>query len=210
MSELELNRRFVNEQAHETREQQIARRYALEAGLPEITPGLGAHLAFIAAATNAQQIIEIGSSGGVSSAWLHRGAPKATMTCLDAEAEYLADARQTLIAAGHAPARIRCIGGDPIQVLPRMSDASYDLVLIQDDPALAAAYLRHALRITRPGGTILLLHALNHGRVADPARRDAVTNSLRAIIREFYRQPDTACAVLPIGSGLLQISTANR
>lgn len=207
MTELELNRRFVDEQALETPEQQIARRYALEAGLREISPALGAHLAFVAAAINAQQIIEIGSSGGVSSAWLHRGVPTATITCLDAESEFLADARQALVGAGHAPARIRCIGGDPLMLLPRMSDASYDLVLIQDDLSLVAAHLRHALRIVRSGGTILVLHALNGGRVADPARRDPVTNSLRAIIREFQRQPDVASAVLPLGSGLLQLTT---
>lgn len=206
MSEFELSRRFVDEQIAELPEQRIARRYALEAGLDPISPTVGAHLAFLAAATNAQQIIEIGSTGGLTSTWLHRGAPRSTITVIDAESELLADTRQALVAAGHAAARIRCIAGDPRAVLPRMSDSSYDLVVIGDDLTHTAAYLRHALQLVRPGGTILVLDALNGGRVADPARRDAVTTSLRAVIRELQRQPDLAASVLPLDGGILQVT----
>ncbi|RRJ88586.1 methyltransferase domain-containing protein [Gulosibacter macacae] len=206
MSELEKSRRFVDEQVVETAEQLIARRFALESGLPTISPTLGAHLAFVAAASGAERIIEIGSTGGLTTTWLQRGAPTATITCIDAESEYLADTRQALIAAGHAPARIRCITGDPLAVLPRMSENSYDLVLVAADLAHAAAHLTHALRIVRAGGSIVALNALNGGRVADPARRDPVTASLRALVREFQRQPDLVASVLPIDGGLLQIT----
>lgn len=210
MSEYELSRRYVDEQIDEHAEQLLARRVALEHGLPTISPALGAHLAFVAAALDAEQIIEIGATGGLTSTWLRRGAPRAVLTCLDAEPEHLADTRQALVAAGHTPARIRCIAGDPLQLLPRMSDDSYDLVVINDDLAHAAGHLQHSMRIVRPGGAILLLDALNGGRVADPARRDPITASLRALIREFQRQPDLAASVLPLDGGVLQLTTVAR
>ena len=210
MSEYELSRRFIDEQTEEHDEQRHARRIALEHGLPTVSPTLGAHLAFVAAALGAERIIEIGSTGGLTSTWLRRGAPRAVLTCLAAEPEHLAETRQALVAAGHAPARIRCIAGDPLRLLPRMGDDSYDLVVIAGDPAHAAGHLQHGLRIVRPGGAILLLDALNGGRVADPARRDPVTASLRALIREFQRQPDLAASVLPVDGGLLQLTTLAR
>ena len=210
MSDYELSRRYIDEQTDEREEQRHARRIALEHGLPSISPALGAHLAFVAAALGAEQIIEVGSTGGITSTWLHRGAPRAVVTCLDAESEYLAETRQALVAAGHAPARIRCITGEPLRLLPRMSDDSYDLVVIAGDLAHAAGHLQHGLRIVRPGGAILVLDALNGGRVADPARRDPITSSLRALLREFQRQPDLVASVLPIDGGLLQLTTVAR
>ncbi|NLT25411.1 MAG: methyltransferase domain-containing protein [Microbacteriaceae bacterium] len=207
MSDYELSRRYIDEQTEERAEQAHARRMALEHGLLTVSPTLGAHLAFVAAALGAERIIEVGSTAGLTSTWLRRGAPRAVLTCLDAESEYLAETRQALVAAGHAPARIRCIAGEPLELLPRMSDDSYDLVVIAGDPAHAAGHLQHALRIVRPGGAILVLDALAGGRVADPARRDPVTSSLRALLRELQRHPDLAASVLPIDGGVLQLTT---
>lgn len=207
MSEFELSMRYVDEQIVEFAPQQAARRYALELGLPTISRALGAHLAFLAAATGAAQIMEIGTTGGLTTTWLHRGAPAATITCIDGEPEHLAHTRKALLDAGHPAQAIRCITGDPHRVLPRMSEDAYDLVLITGSLKHVAAHLQHGLRVVRPGGSILVLNALNHGRVADPARRDAITASLRLLIREFQRQPDLASSILPIDGGLLQVTT---
>lgn len=207
MSEFDLSMRFIDEQIVEQAPQQAARRYALELGLPTISRALGAHLAFVAASTCAQKIIEIGSTGGLSTTWLHRGSPRATITCIDSEPEHLAQTRRALLDSAHPAGAIRCITGDPHRVLPRMSEDTYDLVLITGPLQHVAAHLQHGLRVVRPGGTILVLNALNHGRVADPARRDPITTSLRLVIREFQRQPDLACAVLPVDGGLLQVTS---
>ncbi|QUY62018.1 O-methyltransferase [Gulosibacter molinativorax] len=198
--------RFTDEQIVEQPAQQSARRYALELGLPTISRTLGAHLAFVAASTRAERIIEIGSTGGLTTTWLHRGAPKATITCIDNEPEHLAQTRRALLEAAHPATAIRCISGDPHRVLPRMSEDTYDLVLITGPLQHVSAHLQHGLRVVRPGGTILVLNALNQGRVADPARRDAITTSLRLVIREFQRQPDLVTSVIPIDGGLLQVT----
>lgn len=206
MTELERNARYADERIVETPVQLEARSRALEEGARTVSPTMGAHLAFVAAATGSGRIIEIGAGLGVATLWLHRGAPGSTITALDDEPEHLADARRALLAAGARAANLRLIAGRPLDVLPRMTEGGYDLVVIGGELDHVAAYLQHALRLVRPGGTILALRALNGGRVADPARRDAVTTGLRALIREFERQADLAVSILPIDGGLLQVA----
>lgn len=206
VAELERNARYIDERTEETPVQLELRTHALEEGIRPISAAMGAHLAFIAASSGARRIIEIGAGVGVASLWLHRGAPRATLTVIDEEPEHLSQARRGLIAEGARPADLRTIAGSPLDLLPRMTESGYDLVVIGGRLDHVAAHLQHALRLVRPGGTIIVLHALNGGRVADPARRDPVTSSLRALIREFDLQPDLAVSLLPIDGGLLQVA----
>ena len=206
MSELERNARYVDERIEESPMQLDARTRALEEGLRPVSPATGAHLAFVAAATGARSIIEIGAGVGVATLWLRRGAPSATITAIDDEPEHLAEARRALVAEGARPSSLRLIAGRPLDLLPRMTESGYDLVVIGGELAHVAAHLQHALRLVRPGGTIIALRSLNGGRVADPARRDPVTAGLRALMREFELQPDLAVSLLPLDGGLLQLA----
>lgn len=206
MAELERNARYIEERTDESSVQLELRMHALEEGLRPISAATGAHLAFVAASSGARSIIEIGAGVGVATAWLHRGAPRATLTVIDDEPEHLAQARRGLLAEGARAAALRLIAGHSLDLLPRMTESGYDLVVIGGRLDHVAAHLQHALRLVKPGGTIIVLHALNGGRVADPARRDHVTNGLRALIREFELQPDLAVSLLPIDGGLLQVA----
>ncbi|GGA59891.1 O-methyltransferase [Pseudoclavibacter endophyticus] len=206
MSELERNARYTDERIAEHPAQLEVRTHALEEGMRPISPTTGAHLAFIATSTGARSIIEIGSGVGVASLWLHRGAPNATLTAIDDGPEHLAQARRALLAEGARSSTLRLIAGHPLDLLPRMTESGYDLVVIGGELEHIAAYLQHALRLVRPGGTIVALRALNGGRVADPARRDPVTSGLRALIREFDRQPDLTVSILPVDGGILQLA----
>ncbi|KAB1655120.1 methyltransferase domain-containing protein [Pseudoclavibacter chungangensis] len=206
MSELDRNARFIEERIDESDIQRDARQHALELGLRPVSAATGAHLAFLAAASGARTIIEVGTGVGVTSLWLRRGAPTATLTAIDDEPEHLALAKRSLLSQGARPATLRMIPGRPADLLPRMTEAGYDLVVLGDDLAHVAAHLQHALRLVRPGGTIVVLNALNGGRVSDPARRDPITSGIRALLREFELQPDLALSVLPGDGGLLQIT----
>lgn len=210
MAEYELSKRYVDEQTVESSLHHAIRVDALANNLPVVSKSLAAHLAFIASTSGSDQIMQIGATGGVAGAALHRGAPSAIITTIDRDSEALDRERRSLLRVGHAPAWIRNISGDPLRVLPRMSESSYDLVLISATLDHVAAHITHALRLVKPGGTILVLNALNHGRVADPARRDAVTQSLRTLIREFSSHPDFVVATLALDGGLLQISVPAR
>lgn len=195
--------KYAEDLVEETSEIEQARRASLEMGIAPITAATGAFLAQFAAATRASSLIEIGTGLGVSALWLLRGAPEAQLTTIDAEPEHQALAREVFARAGIPAARTRLIAGRAQEVLPRINDASYDLVLIDADAASVAEYVEHGLRIIRAGGTVVVPRALWRGRVADPTARDAVTQDFRDLLRSAAGSQDVVSSVLPVGDGLL-------
>ena len=153
-------------------------------------------------------MVEVGTGTGVSGLWLLRGiAPDGVLTSIDSEAEHQRLARQTFAEAGIAPARTRLIAGAAAQVLPRLSDGGYDLVLC--DAALVDLHdqLTEALRLLRPGGLVVLARALRQDRVGDSAARDPETVALRELSRTVREHPRLVPALLPVGQGLLVAAT---
>ena len=64
-------------------------------------------------------------------------------------------------------------------------------------------YLDHALRVLRPGGLIVIVHALWHDQVADPAQRDEQTVMMRELAKVLASSEQFVPAMLPVGDGLL-------
>ncbi len=208
MASKDLSWKYVEDRTVEPDVIRGARAQSLELGIEPISAATGAQLAVITAALGAEQLIEIGTGVGVSGLWLLHGAPEAQLTSIDVEADHHEAARRHFTEAGHPAARVRLITGRAQEVLPRMNEGSYDAVLIDADAAAIAEYLEHALRLVRPGGAVLVPHALWRDAVPDPARRDGVTVELRGILAELLDSPVVRVAVSPVGDGLLQIVTA--
>jgi len=206
MSDEAIAQRYIEDRVIEPSEIVKARQDSLEMGLKPVSPATGALLAQLAAATAAKHMIEIGTGLGVSALWLLTGAPEATLTSIDVEVEHQQIARESLAQAGIPAARARLIAGRAADVLPRINDGSYDLCLIDADPASVIEYVEHALRITRPGGTVVVPHALVQGRVPNPALRDEVTQAFRDLAEIVAASPDVVSSLLPVGDGLLLIT----
>ena len=153
-------------------------------------------------------MIEIGTGAGVSGLWLLHGAPDAVLTTIDKEPEHLAEARKSFQAAGIGSSRVRYITGRAAEVLPRMNEASYDVVLVDADPGDVLENVEHGLRLVRGGGTVLVPRVLASGRVADPVARDQLTTDLRGLLSETLGSTTITSSLLPIDEGLLQITTA--
>lgn len=183
-----------------------ARAHSVELGIEGVPASMGAQIALVAAATSATSIIEIGTGVGVSGLWLFAGAPGATLTSIDTEQDYQQAARKAFLRAGVAPNRIRLIAGRALDVLPRMNEQSYDIVLVDGDPNHVVEYVEHGLRLVRPGGTVLVAHALWRGRVADPAQRDDIVAGFRLLLREIAESDAVLSALTPVGDGLLQLT----
>ena len=198
--------KYAEDLIEETPELEHARRASLEMGIEPISPATGAALAQLVAAARASTIIEIGTGLGVSALWLLRGAPAAQLTSIDTEPEHQATARDLILRAGTPAARVRLIAGRAAEVLPRINDASYDLVLVDADVSSVNAYLVEALRIVRPGGTVAIPRILQGARVADPTARDETTQDLRDLLRSAVGSQDVVSAVLPVGDGLLLLT----
>ena len=206
MSDKDLNWKYVDDIVGEPETIAKARQQSLELGIEPIAPAIGAQSAVIAAAHAATAIVEIGTGVGVSGLWLLRGAPDATLTSIDSEVDHQQHARTNLLDAGVAANRIRLIAGRASEVLPRMNENSYDVVFIDADPQSVIEYVEHGLRLAKPGGTVLVPHALWRGRVADPAQRDEVASGFRSLITEISGSSAVLSTVSPAGDGLLQIS----
>jgi predicted O-methyltransferase YrrM len=181
-----------------------ARNRSQEMGTVPVSPDAGAALAVIAAAIAARSVVEIGTGCGVSGLWLLRGmSGDGVLTSIDREAEHQRLARLAYSAAGIRPGRIRLICGEAVDVLPRLTDASYDLVVIDADHADAQAHLVEALRLLRPGGTLAVNGALAGDSVADPSDSSAEAVGARKLLDAIREQPLLFPVLLPVGSGLL-------
>lgn len=181
-----------------------ARARAEQVSAPPLSAASGAMLRFLAAAIDARHVVEIGTGTGVSGLWLLRGmSPQGILTSVDIEPEHQRLARRGFTEAGIAPNRVRLITGPALQVLPRLSDAAYDLVFCDGEKTEYADYLTEALRLLRQGGIVVFDNALWHGRVADPSVRDAATTTIRELGRLVRDDERLVPLLLAVGDGLL-------
>lgn len=205
MSENDANARFIRESIVEPSPIARARAHAIELGASPISAAVGSQIAVLAAATGARSIVEIGTGAGVSGLWLLRGAPQAVLTSIDNEPEHLAAARQAFAEARVPATKARFITGRAADVLPRMNEASYDIVLVDADPENVIDYVEHGLRLVRTGGMVLVPRVLSGGRVADPVQRDEVTSAYRSLVQETQESSAVLATVSASGEGLLQL-----
>lgn len=181
-----------------------ARERSFELGVTPIGRGVGAVLTVLAAASKAQTAVEIGTGAGVSGVCLLRGlGPQAVLTTIDVDVEHLKAAREAFQEAGSPANRTRTISGRAGDVLPRLTDAAYDLVFIDGDKPNFPRYVEQAVRLLKTGGLLIVNDALDKDRVSNPAARDATTVVLRQVGRAVRDDDRLASAMLPTGDGLL-------
>lgn len=206
MSDKDKNWKFANDIIAESEVIAKARAQSLELGIEPIAAAVGAQAAVVVAATGAANVVEIGTGVGVSGMWLLTGGTRAMLTSIDSELDHQQHARANFTEAGIAANRVRLITGRALHVLPRMNENVYDIVFVDADPASVIEYVEHGLRLVRPGGTVLVAHALWKGRVADPAQRDDVSSGFRSLVTEIAASNAVVSALSPVSDGLLQIT----
>jgi len=183
----------------------MARRHAAEMGsAPPVSASTGAALRFIAAALAARTVVEIGTGCGTSGIWLLRGMRSdGVLTSVDVDPEHQRLARKAFAEAGFAANRYRLIGGKAADVLPRLTDAAYDMVFCDADKHDYPNYLAAAMRLLRPGGVVAFDNALWGGRVAIPSCTDPETSAIREVCEAVRQDERLVPLLLPIGDGLL-------
>ncbi|WP_289032889.1 O-methyltransferase [uncultured Arsenicicoccus sp.] len=163
-----------------------------------------AALRLLAASVGARAVVEIGTGAGVSGLWLLQGmAPDGILTTIDVEPANQRVAREAFAEAGIPHQRTRIIAGRALDVLPRLADGAYDMVVVDGDKNEYPAYVDQALRLLRSGGVLAMDNMLWHDRVADPASRDERTALLRDLGKELRERDDLVPAMLAAGDGLL-------
>ncbi|YAL84017.1 O-methyltransferase [Dermacoccaceae bacterium W4C1] len=194
---------YAEEFPHEPTQMESARRAGAELSAPPVPASTGSLLSVLAAAVGARTVVEIGTGAGTSGLWLLRGMPSdGVLTTIDIDGEHQRVAKRAYAEAGYPAQRTRTITGRALEVLPRLTDGAYDLVLIDARKDEYPQYVEQARRLLRPGGLMLLDNMLWHDRVADPTVRDEVTVLLRDLGKSMRDDEGLLSALVPVGDGL--------
>lgn len=133
------------------------RRAQAEGGLPDIAVSVtqGKFLYLLATIARARKVLEIGTLGGYSTAWLARAVGTGgQVVTLEYEPAHAAIAQSSLLGADLA-GRVEIVIGAALENLPAVT-GPFDLVFIDADKANNAHYLDWALRLTEPGAVIVI------------------------------------------------------
>jgi len=176
------------------------------AGLPayDVSPSQGKLLQLLARTACARTILEIGTLGGYSTIWLARALPPdGRLLTLEADAHHADVARANVARAGlGAQVEIR-VGAalDTLPLLEREDHSPFDLVFIDADKRSNVAYFDWALRLTRPGATIVIDNVVRDGAVVDATSVDDSVRGVRALAERLAHEPRVAAtAVQTVGS----------
>lgn len=196
---------YADTWAEEPPELAEARKRAREIGVHVPSRSVGAFLRSLVAATRAQAVVEIGSGTGVTGGWILSGMPdEGTLTTVDPDSELQTAARDTFSRMGVSHTRVRTIAGSPRDVLPRLSDAAYDVVIIgpgiDTEAEEGHALLAEAHRLLTPGGTVIITPAFDD---------DGVAASRHDLIQHLRDDPDWVASVATVGEGVV-IATHRR
>jgi len=173
------------------------------AGLPDIdvSPPQGRFLHLLARIAGARRILEIGTLGGYSTIWLARAAGEGgQVVTLEIEPHYAEVAKANLAAAGLAD-RVDIRVGAAIDTLAAMTaEPPFDFVFIDADKPSNVQYLHEAIRLARPGATIVVDNVIREGGILDVASDDPRIQGTRALFDTVAAEPRlSASAVQTVG-----------
>jgi predicted O-methyltransferase YrrM len=184
-----------------------AQKAAADAGLPAISvmPLQGKFLHILARLMGARRVLEIGSLGGYSAIWLGRALPAdGYLYTLEINPHHARVAESNIAAAGLSE-RVEVVLGPALDTLPALvadpGPASFDLTFIDADKPNNAAYFAWALRLTRPGGAIVVDNVVRNGGVADPTSQDASVVGTQQLFEAMATETGiTASALQTVGA----------
>lgn len=126
----------------------------------------------------AKRVLELGTLGGYSTAWLAWGVGEdGHIDTLEISPENAVVAQQNLANLG-LDKRIDIHIGKALDVLPTLS-AGYDLIFIDADKGNYPDYYKQARRLCRVGGLIIVDNVVRHGAVANKEKSNPMLEGIR-------------------------------
>jgi len=182
-----------------------ARARGHELGVIDVTQGTGAYLRHLAHQLSAQSVVEIGTGSGVGALWLLEGMmASGTLTSIDDEMEHTNIARMALTDADIAQPRFRLITNSVMDVMTKLTDRAYDLVVFRHNPEDLSFAISEAHRVLRSGGVFVIDNFFGGSKVQDPAQRDPKTIALREAGKSIKADTEAwVTTLIPTGDGLL-------
>jgi predicted O-methyltransferase YrrM len=179
-----------------------------QAGLPAIavSPLQGKFLYVLARLIGARQVLEIGTLGGYSAIWLGRALPAAPvgrLVTLEVNPMH-ADVAQVNIADAGLAEVVEVRVGAALETLPKLAtefgEGAFDFTFIDADKQNNAEYFSWALKLTRPGGVIVVDNVVRQGHVVDERSEDSSVVGTRKLFAEMAQEKTmTATAIQTVG-----------
>jgi predicted O-methyltransferase YrrM len=165
----------------------------------QVTPTQGRLLALLARTIQARNILEIGTLGGYSTIWLARAlAPGGKLVSLEADPQHAQVARSNITRAGLADSvEIRLgMAKDSLSRLAAEERPPFDLAFIDADKVNTRTYFEWALRLTRPGGLIVVDNVIRHGRVIESESEDQNVQGMRQFMERLAVEKRVTATVI--------------
>ena len=157
---------------------------SVAAGLPPInvSAAQGRLLALMAQMIQARRILEIGTLGGYSTIWLARAlAAGGRIVTLEIDARHADVARRNFERAAVSD-RIDLRVGPAQETLPAIQAEGlgpFDLIFVDADKPRYPEYLEWSIRLSRPGGVIVVDNIVRDGAVVDEHTADVRVQGVR-------------------------------
>ena len=177
---------------------------ALEEHIPIIMDDTLEVVANILSKIKPKRILEIGTAVGYSAiCFSNYLASDGKIDTIERDSIRASEARNN-IKKVEVEDRINIYEGDAVEILPTLQE-KYDVVFIDAAKGKYPFFLQEALRMIKPGGTIIADNVLYKGYVMSDynkhKQRTAVRN-LREYIAEITQNPNLETQILEVGDGL--------
>jgi predicted O-methyltransferase YrrM len=177
-----------------------------KAELPAIavTANQGKLLHILARLVGARNVLEIGTLGGYSTIWLARALPKGgRVITLEVNPKHADVARANVNRAGLA-STVEIRLGAALETLPKLAGdklGSFDLIFIDADKANIPEYFTWSLKLSRPGGLIVVDNVVRKGAVIDADSDDPDVQGVRRLNNMLTKEERvTATTIQTVGS----------
>ena len=172
----------------------------------QIGPHQGALMAFLVRMLGARRTIEIGTYTGYSALAVALALPAdGRVIACDVSDEYTSIGRPFWERAGVAH-KIDLRLGPGLKTLDALLAAGeagrFDFAFIDADKENYDGYYERALKLLRRGGVLAVDNVLWGGSVADPAKRDADTDAIRALNAKIKGDERVDICMVPVADGL--------
>ena len=156
-----------------------------EAGLPPIsvTSSLGKLLELLVRFQGARRVLEIGTLGGYSTAWLAQGLPPGgKIITLEINPEHATVAQKNLSQFEFSGLIDIQVGDalDTLRTLDKDREGPFDLIFIDANKSQYCEYLDWSIKLSRPGTAIIADNVVRRGNIINENSEDPSVNGIRA------------------------------
>jgi predicted O-methyltransferase YrrM len=165
----------------------------------DVSPLQGKFLQVLVQITQARRILEIGTLGGYSTILMARALPPGgRIVTLEFNSRHADVARENLKNAAMLDRVEIRVGAalDCMPVLAAEGAGPFDFIFIDADKSNNPRYLEWALKLSRPGTTIVVDNAVRDGAVIDAESSEADIQGIRRMTEMLAAEPRLSATVL--------------